>query len=48
MLVAYNRGRMEKIKGTPFYKKYKETTENKDLVIGNIANDRMFLSLIHI
>lgn len=42
MLVAYNRGRMEKIKGTPFYKKYKETTENKDLVIGNIANDRMF------
>ncbi len=42
MLVAYNRGRMEKIKGTSFYEKYKEITMNKDLVIGNIANDRMF------
>lgn len=42
MLVAYNRGRMEKIKGTSFYEKYREITMNKDLVIGNIANDRMF------
>lgn len=42
ILVAYNRGRMEKIKGTSFYEKYREITMNKDLVIGNIANDRMF------
>lgn len=42
MIVAYHRGRMEKIKGTPFYNKYQETTQNKDLVIGSIANDRMF------
>ena len=42
MLVAYNRGRMEKIKGTSFYEKYRKITMNKDLVIGNIANDRMF------
>ena len=42
MIVAYHRGRMEKIKGTPFYSKYQEMTKDKDLVIGSIANDRMF------
>ncbi len=42
MLVAYNRGKMEKITGTEFYNKYRSATENKDLIIGNIANDRMF------
>ena len=42
MIVAYHRGRMEKIKGTPFYSKYQEMTKNKDLIIGSIANDRMF------
>lgn len=42
MIVAYHRGRMEKIKGTPFYSQYQEMTKDKDLVIGSIANDRMF------
>lgn len=42
MIVAYHRGRMEKIKGTSFYDKYQEMTKDKDLVIGSIANDRMF------
>ncbi len=42
MLVAYHRGKMEKINGTPFYNKYRDMTQDKDLVIGNIANDRMF------
>ena len=42
MLVAYHRGRMETIKGTNFYNKYKAMTEENDLVIGSIANDRMF------
>ena len=42
MLVAYHRGRMEKINGTPFYEKYRDLAKNKDLVIGSIANDRMF------
>lgn len=42
MIVAYHRGRMEKIKGTDFYNKYQKITQNKDLVIGSIANDRMF------
>lgn len=42
MLVAYHRGKMEKINGTSFYNKYRDMTQGKDLVIGNIANDRMF------
>ena len=42
MLVAYHRGRMETVKGTPFYEKYQAMTEENDLVIGSIANDRMF------
>lgn len=42
MLVAYHRGKMEKINGSDFYNKYRDMTANKDLVIGNIANDRMF------
>ena len=42
MLVAYHRGRMEKVNDTPFYNKYRDMTLQKDLVIGNIANDRMF------
>lgn len=42
MLVAYHRGRMENINGTSFYNKYRDMTADKDLIIGNIANDRMF------
>lgn len=42
MIVAYNRNRMEKIKGTSLYNKYSSMTRDKDLVIGSIANDRMF------
>lgn len=42
MLVAYHRGRMGTIKGTSFYNNYKAMTEENDLVIGSIANDRMF------
>ena len=42
MLVAYHRGKMEKINGTPFYNKYRAMTLNKYLIIGSIANDRMF------
>ena len=45
MLVAYHRGRMEQIKGTVFYEKYSRLDAGKDLVIGSIANDRMFYML---
>lgn len=42
MLVAFHRGKMEKINGTSFYNKYRDMTAEKDIIIGNIANDRMF------
>lgn len=42
MLVAYHRGKMEKINGAPLYNKYRDMTRDKDLIIGNIANDRIF------
>lgn len=45
MLVAYNRGKMERIKGTDIYEKYRRFCENKDVIIGSIANDRMFYVL---
>ena len=45
MLVAFHRGRMDKIKGTAFYDKYSRIDAGKDLVIGSIANDRMFYVL---
>lgn len=45
MLVAYHRGRMEQIKGTALYNKYSRIDAGKDIVIGSIANDRMFYVL---
>ena len=42
MLVAYNRGKMEKIEDTDLYNKYRDMMTDKDLIIGSIANDRMF------
>ena len=42
MVVAYHRGRMERIKGSNFYNKYSGATKGKDIAIGSIANDRMF------
>lgn len=42
MLVAYHRGKMERIKGTLLYNKYREMMIGKDVIIGSVANDRMF------
>jgi TRAP-type mannitol/chloroaromatic compound transport system substrate-binding protein len=42
MLVAYHRGRMDKIKGTSLYNKYRDMANDKDVVVGCIADDRMF------
>lgn len=39
--VLYNRGRLEKIKGTSFYEKYEGMGKNKDFVVGPIADDNM-------
>lgn len=45
MLVALNRGKMEEARGTSFYDSFVRMTENVDVVIGSIANDRMFYVL---
>ncbi len=42
MIVAYHRGRMETVKGTTFYNKYRDMANNTDMIVGSIANDRMF------
>lgn len=39
--VLYNRRRMEPIKNTDFYQKYKHLADGKDLIIGPIADDAM-------
>lgn len=45
MLVAYHRGRMEAAHGTKFFQTYQEMDKGYDMVIGSIANDRMFYVL---
>ena len=45
MLVAYHRGKMERIQGSPLYNRYQDMLRNRDVVIGSIANDRMFYVL---
>ena len=45
MFVAFNRGKMDSIKGTKFFQKYQKINLNKDLITGYIANDRMFYVL---
>lgn len=42
MFIACNRGRMERIKGTSFYNRYKDMAKDSDVIAGSIANDRMF------
>ena len=39
--VLYNRGKLESIKNTIFYKKYQNMGQNKDYIIGPIADDNM-------
>jgi len=45
LLVAFNRGKMESAKGTSIYKRIETMSENCDIIIGFIANDRMFVVL---
>lgn len=44
-LIAYNRGKMDSVKGSAFYQRFKSMTEGYDMVVGYIANDRMFVVL---
>ena len=45
LLVAYNRGKMESVKGTAIYNRIAEMAEGCDMLIGFIADDRMFVVL---
>ena len=45
MLIAYYRKEMESAKGTPIYEKYAHMTDGYDVIIGYIANDRMYTEL---
>ena len=45
MLVAYCRGRLDKVKGSRLYEKYSKMLEGCDVAVGSIANDRMFYVL---
>lgn len=45
LLVAYNRGKMESIKHSAIYDRYASLSNGCDMIIGYIANDRMFVVL---
>ena len=45
MLVAYNRGKMDEVRGTSLYEQYAAMSNGYDVVVGSIANDRMFYVL---
>ena len=45
LLIAYHRGKMEHTKGSAIYKKYAELSEGCDMIIGDVADDRMFVVL---
>ena len=45
MLVAYNRGKMDEARGTGLYERYARMAKGYDVIVGSIANDRMFYVL---
>lgn len=45
LLVAYNRGKMESARGTALYKRISKMADGYDVIVGFIANDRMFVVL---
>ena len=45
MLIAYHRKEMERAKGTAVYEKYAHMADGYDVIIGYIANDRMYTEL---
>lgn len=45
LLIAYHRGKMETVKDTPLYHRFATMCNGYDMVIGSIANDRMFVIL---
>ena len=45
MLIAYHRKEMEDVRGTPIYERYAHMLDGYDVVIGHIADDRMYIEL---
>ena len=45
LLIALNRGKIETVKDTSIYKQYKNFANGCDMIIGFIADDRMFVVL---
>ena len=45
LLIAFNRGKLESVKGSRIYQRYASMAAGCDMVIGYIANDRMFVVL---
>lgn len=45
MMIAYYRKQMESVKGTPVYEKYAHLADGYDVIVGYIANDRMYTEL---
>ncbi len=45
LLVAYNRGKMESVKHSTIYNRIADLRKGCDMIIGYIANDRMFVVL---
>lgn len=42
MLIAYYRGYMDEVNGSEIYKKYEKMADGYDVILGYIANDRMY------
>jgi len=45
MTIAYCRGKLNRIKGTALYKKYEHMLDDKNIAIGYIADDKMYIVL---
>lgn len=45
LLIAYSRGKMDAVKNTPIYDRMKALSKSCDIVVGHIADDRMFVVL---
>lgn len=45
MLVACHRGKMDEARGTELYERYADMRKGYDVIVGSIANDRMFYVL---
>lgn len=45
LLIAYHRGKLAHMEGSPLYRRYAAMSGGCDMLIGSIANDRMFVVL---